>query len=50
MIIEEMMKLRNEAVRKIAEKKEFVWINPNEINYSEYEKSLPISDAQLKRC
>ena len=48
MIIEEMMKLRNEAVRKIAEKKEFVWINPNEINYSEYEKSLPISDAQLK--
>ena len=48
MSIEEMMKLRNEAVRKIAEKKEFVWINPNEINYSEYEKSLPISDAQLK--
>ena len=48
MSIEEMMKLRNEAVRKIAEKKEFVWINPNEINYSEYEKNLPISDAQLK--
>ena len=28
MTIEELMKLRNETVEKIAGKKEFVWINP----------------------
>ena len=48
MNIEELMKLRNETVEKIAGKKEFVWINPNEIDYSEYEKELPISDEELK--
>ena len=48
MKIEELMKLRNETVEKIAGKKEFVWINPNEIDYSEYEKELPISDEELK--
>ncbi len=31
MTIEELMKLRNETVEKIAGKKEFVWINPNPI-------------------
>ena len=48
MTIEELMKLRNETVEKIAGKKEFVWINPNEIDYLEYEKELPISDEELK--
>ena len=48
MTIEELMKLRNETVEKIAGKKEFVWINPNEIDYSEYEKELPMSDDDLK--
>lgn len=48
MTIEELMKLRNETVEKIVGKKEFVWINPNEIDYSEYEKELPISDEELK--
>lgn len=48
MTIEELMKLRNETVEKIAGKKEFVWINPNEIDYSEYEKELSISDEELK--
>ena len=48
MSIEEMMKLKNETVKEIVEKKELVWINPNEISYSEYEKNLPISDVQLK--
>ena len=48
MTIEELMKLRNETVEKIVGKKEFVWINPNEIDYLEYEKELPISDEELK--
>ena len=48
MTIEKLMKLRNETVEKIVGKKEFVWINPNEIDYSEYEKELPISDEELK--
>ena len=48
MNIEELMKYRNETVRKIAEKQEIVWINPKEMNYSEYEKNLPVSDEELK--
>ena len=48
MSTEVIMRYRNETVEKIAGKKEFVWINPNEIDYSEYEKELPISDEELK--
>lgn len=48
MNIEELMKYRNETVRKIAEMEELVWINPKEMNYSEYEKNLPVSDEELK--
>ena len=48
MSTEVIMRYRNETVEKIAGKKEFVWINPNEIDYSEYEKALPISDEELK--
>ncbi len=46
MNIEELMK--NETVKKIAEKQEIVWINPKEIDYREYEKNLPVSDEELK--
>ncbi|MFR4519055.1 MAG: D-serine ammonia-lyase [Fusobacterium sp.] len=42
------MKYRNETVRKIAGMEELVWINPKEMNYSEYEKNLPVSDEELK--
>ena len=48
MNIEELMKYRNETVRKIAGMEELVWINPKEMNYSEYEKNLPVSDEELK--
>ena len=48
MSTEVIMRYRNETVEKIAGKKEFVWINPNEIDYLEYEKELPISDEELK--
>ena len=48
MNIEELMKYRNETVRKIAGMEELVWINPKEIDYSEYEKNLPVSDEELK--
>lgn len=48
MNIEELMKYRNETVRKIAGMEELVWINPKEMNYSEYEKNLPVSDEKLK--
>ena len=48
MNIEELMKYRNETVRKIAGMEELVWINPKEMNYSEYEKNLPVSDVELK--
>ncbi len=44
MNIEELMKYRNETVRKIAGMEELVWINPKEMNYSEYEKNLPVSE------
>ena len=46
MNIEELMK--NETVKKIAEKQEIVWINPKEMDYREYEKNLPVSDEELK--
>ena len=36
--------MKNETVKKIAEKQEIVWINPKEIDYREYEKNLPVSD------
>ena len=48
MNIEELMKYRNETVRKIAGMEELVWINPKEMDYSEYEKNLPVSDEELK--
>lgn len=48
MNIEELMKYRNETVRKIAGMEEIVWINPKEMDYSEYEKNLPVSDEELK--
>ena len=48
MNIEELMKYRNETVRKIAGMEELVWINPKEMNYSEYEKNLPVLDEELK--
>ena len=48
MNIEELMKYRNETVKKIAGMEELVWINPKEMNYSEYEKNLPVSDEELK--
>ena len=40
--------MKNETVKKIAEKQEIVWINPKEIDYREYEKNLPVSDEELK--
>lgn len=46
MNIEELMK--DEIVKKIAEKKEIAWINKKEIEYREYEKNLPFSDEELK--
>ena len=46
MNIDELMK--NEIVKKIAEKQELVWINPKMMNYAEYEKNLPVSDEELK--
>ena len=48
MDIEELMK--NEVVKKIAEKKEIAWINKKEIEYREYEKNLPFSDDELKEA
>lgn len=48
MNIEELMKYRNETIRKIAGMEELVWINPKEMDYSEYEKNLPVSDEELK--
>ena len=48
MNIEELMKYRNETVRKITGMEELVWINPKEMDYSEYEKNLPVSDEELK--
>ena len=48
MNIEELMKYRNETVRKIAGMEELIWINPKEMDYSEYEKNLPVSDEELK--
>ena len=48
MNIEELMKYRNETVRKIAGMEELVWINTKEMDYSEYEKNLPVSDEELK--
>ena len=48
MNIEELMKYRNETVRKIAGMEELVWINPKEMDYSEYEKNLPVLDEELK--
>ena len=48
MNIEELMKYRNETVRKIEGMEELVWINPKEMDYSEYEKNLPVSDEELK--
>lgn len=46
MNIEELMK--DEIVKKIAEKKEIAWINKKEVEYREYEKNLPFSDEELK--
>lgn len=46
MNVEELMK--DEIVKKIAEKKEIAWINKKEIIYKEYEKNLPFSDNELK--
>ena len=40
--------MKNETVKKIAEKQEIVWINPKEMDYREYEKNLPVSDEELK--
>ena len=48
MDIEELMK--NEVVKKIAEKKEIAWINKKEMVYKEYEKNLPFSDDELKEA
>ena len=48
MSTEVIMRYRNETVEKIAGKKEFVWINPNEIDYSEYEKNFLSQMRSLK--
>lgn len=48
MNIEELMK--DEIVKKIAEKKEIAWINKKEVEYKEYEKNLPFSDEELKEA
>ena len=37
----------NPLIRDMVDKKEVVWINPKEVNYSEYEKKLPINDEEL---
>ena len=31
----------NPLIKNMVDKKEVVWINPKEINYTEYEKNLP---------
>lgn len=41
---------KNEIVKKIAEKKEVVWINNKQEKYEEYEKNLPISDEEIKEA
>ena len=38
----------NPLIKNMVDKKEVVWINPKEINYTEYEKNLPIKDQELK--
>lgn len=48
MNIEKIMELRNKTVRDLADKREIVWINPKEIDYTEYEKELPVSDEMLE--
>ena len=40
----------NPLIRDMVDKKEVVWINPKEVNYSEYEKKLPINDEELKEA
>ena len=36
----------NPLIKNMVDKKEVVWINPKEINYTEYEKNLPIKDQE----
>ena len=40
----------NPLIKNMVDKKEVVWINPKEINYTEYEKNLPIKDQELKEA
>jgi len=42
--------VNNPLIRDMVDKKEVVWINPKEVNYSEYEKKLPINDEELKEA
>lgn len=47
MVLEELIK-KDEIVKKIAEKKEIVWINKKQMDYGEYEKHLPVTDEEIK--